>query len=168
MGLNLGLAPEDIDVVSISVSKILREEEITPARAGMCFYKRTLTDGWPGLACLVRELHHKAWVPFSICLPELRTPNIPVAWCMGGGCTVLTLLLGIKSGNKAAYICRWARLHQPFGLLFAEEGNSRESAFIVYRPWTADLLRQLIPGQCCNQGETTMMMTTVTTWRQTD
>ena len=66
MGLNLGLAAEDIDVVSVSILKILREEEITPARAGLCFYKRTLPDGWPGLACLVRELHHEAWVPFSM------------------------------------------------------------------------------------------------------
>lgn len=56
-----------------------------------------------GLAwlCLVRELHHKAWVPFSICLPETHiTPNIPVAWCMGGGCTVLTLLLELSQVTK--------------------------------------------------------------------
>lgn len=161
MGLNLGLAAEDTDVVDVSVSKFLREEEVTPARAGMCFYKRTLTVGWPGLACLVRELHHKAWVPFSMSDIQSTSQNCvhPTspwhgAWEAAAPCSCHC------SRYQATYICSCAQLHQPSGLSFAEEGNVRESAFIVYQPRTTDLLRQLIPSRCCNQGETT--------WHQID
>lgn len=97
----------------------------------------------------------------SVYLPEWCVPNTPGAWCPGGSRSVLTPLLRVKSGAKATYVCSCVRLHQPSGLASAGEGNGRESAF-MYQPWTTDLLRQLIPGWCYNQGEIMMMMTTVT------